>query len=807
MNAVIVRLRTELRSGWRAWLGLTLLLAIAAGAAVTAAAGARRTETAYPRFLKAQDAFDAATGGGAEENFSERLKDVRAMPEVEDSIEEYIVGGALTLPAMRGHPERTVSFPNMFVTADPSGRAYYQTNRAKVVEGRLADRTRADEAMVPFTVADRLDIRIGDTLLAGIGFDEQTFGPREQVKVRIVGIEAAPGEFEGVGQTSFLSMYVTPALYNKYKPIIPQENPDLSNVAIHLRGGPQASYAFKSKVERVYNIDVPEIQPVNTNGVQKTMRLYAIAFWLLGALITIATIAIFGQTLGRQILIESNEYPALRALGFGRRQLVMLGILRASVIGLAALPLAAAIAYLGSALTPIGTARIAEPHPGFAFDGLAIGAGVGITLIMVLLLALPPSIRAARLARIPSGATLPGSERPSRVVELASRSSGSAAAVTGLRMALEPGRGRTAVPVRTTILAVAIGVVAVTSTLVAAQSLHYLINTPSLAGFTYDAIVPTEEGDPAQNAKKIKEYDFVEAVSPGTGLNITVGGIDSFLIGFEQGGPIRFATIAGRAPTDALNERLPEIALGPATLRRMKLHIGGIVEMKYLTGEDNQQVGAAARARIVGTAAIPALPWAATPPGEGGVMTIGGIHRFSPNEGGCCYVRFKPHTDLVGAQTTLSKGGLQTFIRTDRADLVTLEHVTAIPTALSLIFTVMAIAAMAHVLVTGIRRRRRDFAILKTLGFLKHQVRSAIAWQASTITVVCLAVGVPGGIALGRWSWRSIADQFGVVPLPKIPFVLLVAIVPAAVLAANLIALMPGRSAAGTEPAVILRTE
>ena len=63
MGAVWMRLRSELRARWWAWLGLALLIGLGGGAAVAAAAGARRTETAYPRFVQAQQGYDLVTGG------------------------------------------------------------------------------------------------------------------------------------------------------------------------------------------------------------------------------------------------------------------------------------------------------------------------------------------------------------------------------------------------------------------------------------------------------------------------------------------------------------------------------------------------------------------------------------------------------------------------------------------------------------------------------------------------------------------------------------------------------------------------
>src|SRR5258708_18328735 len=58
-----MRLRSEIRTRWRSWLGLALLIGLVGAAAVAAAAGARRTETAYPRFVQAQNGYDLITRG------------------------------------------------------------------------------------------------------------------------------------------------------------------------------------------------------------------------------------------------------------------------------------------------------------------------------------------------------------------------------------------------------------------------------------------------------------------------------------------------------------------------------------------------------------------------------------------------------------------------------------------------------------------------------------------------------------------------------------------------------------------------
>src|SRR5947207_14248035 len=53
-----MRMRAELRGKWRSSLLIVLLIGLAGGVALTAAAGARRTDTAYPRFLTATNSED-----------------------------------------------------------------------------------------------------------------------------------------------------------------------------------------------------------------------------------------------------------------------------------------------------------------------------------------------------------------------------------------------------------------------------------------------------------------------------------------------------------------------------------------------------------------------------------------------------------------------------------------------------------------------------------------------------------------------------------------------------------------------------
>ena len=73
--------------------------------------------------------------------------------------------------------------------------------------------------------------------------------------------------------------------------------------------------------------------------------------------------------------------------------------------------------------------------------------------------------------------------------------------------------------------------------------------------------------------------------------------------------------------------------------------------------------------------------------------------------------------------------------------------------------------------------------------------------------MISLAVGLPLGVALGRWTWTLLIDRIGLGAEPVTPVLILLAGVVGAVLVANLVAAWPGWLADRTRPAVALRVE
>src|SRR5205085_6544067 len=92
-------------------------------------------------------------------------------------------------------------------------------------------------------------------------------------------------------------------------------------------------------------------------------------------------------------------------------------------------------------------------------------------------------------------------------------------------------------------------------------------------------------------------------------------------------------------------------------------------------------------------------------------------------------------------------------------DVEYLRNVRTLPKGLAAFLVLLGLGALGHVLTSAVRRRRHDLAVLRAIGFRPVQVAACVAWQAVTVCLVALVVGIPLGIATGRWSWQWVADN------------------------------------------------
>jgi hypothetical protein len=134
-------------------------------------------------------------------------------------------------------------------------------------------------------------------------------------------------------------------------------------------------------------------------------------------------------------------------------------------------------------------------------------------------------------------------------------------------------------------------------------------------------------------------------------------------------------------------------------------------------------------------------------------------------------------------------------------NLVNFGEAVDFPLLLSVTLAVFGAATLAHLLFVSVGRRRRQFAVLKVLGFTRRQVRSALYWQAGTVALFGVVFGVPLGIFIGKLIWSEFATSAGAVPLAVVPgrsiLYLGLAIVAAAIALGSIPAFLGARILAG----------
>jgi len=136
-----------------------------------------------------------------------------------------------------------------------------------------------------------------------------------------------------------------------------------------------------------------------------------------------------------------------------------------------------------------------------------------------------------------------------------------------------------------------------------------------------------------------------------------------------------------------------------------------------------------------------------------------------------------------------------------------IQDVAVLPLALGGFLALLAAGAVGHALAIAVRRRRHELAVLRALGLTRLQTRMVVITQASVLTVIGLAFGVPLGVALGRSIWRVVAGFTPLAYHPPLAVWALLLIAPVALLAANLLAAWPGEQAARLRTGHILRRE
>ena len=220
-----------------------------------------------------------------------------------------------------------------------------------------------------------------------------------------------------------------------------------------------------------------------TTTVARAVRPQWLSLSLLALFVGLAALLVLGQALSRQAFVDATDSPILGAIGMTRRQRLHLGLARIAAVSITGAVTVVAVAVALSPLFPIGLARDAEPSPGLAFDAAALLVGFAVVAIAFFLRGAVAAWRGASQRPGVLDVGEPWPARPSRVAAALARTGIRPAPVLGVRMAFEPGRGRTAVPVRSALVVTSLAVGVVVAVLTFAASLDRLVETPARYGW------------------------------------------------------------------------------------------------------------------------------------------------------------------------------------------------------------------------------------------------------------------------------------------------------------------------------------
>ena len=796
MKAVAAYVRARLRGSVRTTALFALLVAVAGAVLLTGLAGARRTESAYRRMLE-----DAAVGHLLLYAPTVGPDALAALAEVEDLGRTAYVFARF--PTLADEGRQVVPF----VALDD--REFRTIDRHRVIKGRLPEPDRDEEVAVSQGMADRYGLTVGSTLpirvfsldqyesVVGTPDDPEPAGAAVDLEVTavVLGIQDVGRDYDDVDveySGSDENLTLTPAFAEQHL------EPDLLGGAayrVRLRGGDADLARFTERVAQLAGDGPvgPEAQREVSRRIERGTDVLAFALLLFGVGAGVLGLLLVGQAVARQGRADLAEAGALRAMGMRPLALLGVGVSRALVVALAGAAGAVVLAVAASPLFPIGLARQAEPSPGVDVDGLVLAAGAAV---IVLVLVLQTGVSAwwrLRGADAPGSATRPGGLG---VADRLARAGLPVTGTIGVRLAFDRGRGARAVPLRATLFGAVVGLAAITAVVVFGQSLNRLVDDPVRQGWNWDVVVgnpnslaPVEGAEEALATSPIVD-GFTTVVSAG----IPLGDTGVTALGLEPGeGAVLPPLLDGRYPTGD-----DEIALDVELLRRFHLDVG-------------ERFSAADRKlEVVGEVVFPDAVLDASDGTEGGaILTTAGVLAFEPEITFPTrwLVDLAPGVDLAEARRALGPAFGRTVLPQLRPDDV--EYVATVawmPYAMAALVAGFAVATVGHVLVASIRRRR-DLAILKTLGLGRRDVRAVVAWQATTLGLVALLVGLPVGVVTGRWAWMTVAARLGARSDPLVGPLLVGAIVVAALVVLNAIAAVPGRIAARVRPAVVLRSE
>jgi hypothetical protein len=823
--------RPTVRGVWRQALALALLAGLLGGVALGAVAGARRTATAYERYLaaiNASDVFVNVPGWLPGMPATRPYALISALPGV---VAHAAYIGLSGQPLVHGKPDNSFLVNSLNGSLDGE---YFSQDRATVLAGRLPPQGSTSTVVLTPAIAKAFGTRVGGTvryLFQPVDAQQRPTGKPYSRSFRVAAIVEVPPALVDESDQEEGSIFPPGAT----RQLLPEYF--YTWIGLRLAGGTagtgdlqrhlsELAADLQRQAKQALHRDVPPPSftvnrtDVIRNRIEQAIRPEAVALSVFGAIAALAMLVLVGQGLAQMISRSAPDTAVLRVLGATRAQAALAAALPGLIVVSGGVALAVAGAVALSPLAPVGPVRRYDPGRGISADGLVLCGGAAAFCLALLGLLTVLAVRSVRQRDSGAGVDSSAMARAAAAAGLP------AAAVVGTRNAFEPGSGVRAVPVRSALLGSIAAVVAVVTAVVFSASLGGLTTHPARYGWDWDLVVDAEAGygafTPGMMSHLLHGQPTVAGWSEFAFAQLPIDGKVVPALGLRRDlGSVQPPTTSGRALSGP-----DQIELGTVTLRELGKKVG-----------DRVRIGIAPYTRMVvitGTVTLPSFGvGAADHPGLGhGAMVpqatlqtaMGQAPGQRPAESeslpvlpSAVAIDLAPGTTgaqraalvsrIVSANPDGTPGGSYELSHARASAIVNTEQMGGQPLALAIGLAVAAVLSLALTVLSLVRRRRRELALLKALGMTRSQIRAVIAWQTTLTLLIAVVVGGALGIVGGRLAWHAFAGSLGIVPIVEVPVAVLVGGLAALVLAGNLLASVPAAVAGRTRPGVSLRTE
>jgi hypothetical protein len=804
--AVALVARARLRRGLWGVLVLALVVGVTGGAAIAAIAGARRTDSAYRRLLRATETTDVSVGLADAPPGPRFGREVRALPHV--SRGDTLVGFAslLRAPADEARP----AFGPSLLGAEGGG-LFDAFGRLKFEAGRTHRPGALHEAVANVAAARAFDLDVGSRLsLLLLDFPrfaelniraiaenrEPSRGEVEPllqpVELRVVGIGRSPEQLVSASTgTTEPGVIVSPAFVDRYRSVAA-----FTRVYVDLQDPRRDLAAFSAALQRAFPDAGASLTTATSNEelFDRSVAPYVRALQLFALVVIAAGILVLGQGAARLTAADAADAGVLRELGLSPAGATVATAAR----GIAAAALGALVAMLvaaaASPIFPLGLSGVAEPDPGVSVDWLVLGLGAVAATVVVAGRSLVTARSRVRALRHP-GVRVDLS--PARAGSGLAGLGAAPSVVLGVGWALRSDRRGQSAPLWTALPGLVAAVLALVAALSFGGSLDHLVSSPRLYGWDWDlSFDGFDLGNAPSRAELAADHDLA-AWAEGARGSVSIRGRLVPALGVSaRRGSLALRVTEGRAPAAR-----DEIALGTRDLDAFGRSVGDTIVARTSDGRRGL------RYRIVGRTVVPALSLSENVGlADGAAFTARGLRRVDPGALTSFYL-VKVRPGATAAVRERYRTRFEVLGPQQPREILSFDRVRGTPLILAMALALMGAAALGHALVLSVRAGRSEIAVLKTLGFTRGQISTMVAAHATTLAALALLIGLPLGVAAGRWAWDLFVSPLGLDAPAVVPVAVIGIVAGATLTLANLVAAVPSRSAARTHPAIVLRTE